>query len=509
MSELRLSRRRLLAWSALAAAAGTFPLGAAAVTAVPEKWDEVRDVIVVGSGFAGLAAAYEAKKAGSDVLILEKMRTPGGNSIINGGIFAVPGSPEQKKLGIKDSPELMEKDMMRAGDGLNHVEKVRTLCEQALPTYHWAVDEIGVKFQSKNIKQEGGHSVPRSLFTANGSGSEIVTKELAALEKLGVKPRLRAMMESIIVDPSGRVVGLRVREGYRFPDRNSGRVRCIAARRAVVLAYGGFAADPAFRQMYDPKLTEKFQSTNQPGATGDSWRAAMDIGAQMIQNDQIQILPQTSPDEKGFGIGFAWSGHVSMFGVWIDAVTGRRFVNELANRKVRSLAILERLSQGHDCLAIGDAGTAASFAEIRPGMLQKELQRGCVFKYDTLEDLARARKVPLDALKKTVDEMNETVKTRRDPMGRPVNAKAKPLGQGPWYVARMSPKVHHCMGGLYTNNKAQVYHVMGRLIPGLYAAGEATGGVHGAVRLGSCGTADALIYGRIAGQQAAAQKPWM
>lgn len=366
-----------------------------------------------------------------------------------------------------------------------------------------------MKYQDKNIKQEGGHTVPRSLFTINGSGSEIVNKELAALEKLGVKPRLRTLMEEIIVNDEGRVVGVKIREGYRFPNKDSGKVKYLAAKRAVVLCYGGFSADAQFRQIYDPKLTNKFDTTNQPGATSEGWRAAMAIGAHVIQADQIQILPQTSPDEKGFGIGFAWSGHVSMFGVWVDATTGKRFVNELANRKVRSLAILERLNQGHDCLAIGDAGTAASFEEIRPGMLKRQLERGVVFEFKTLEDLAKKFNIPVEALKQTIAEANKAVDTKKDPIGRPVNAKAKKLENGPWYVARMSPKIHHCMGGLYTNEKAQVYHVQGHLIPGLYAAGEATGGVHGAVRLGSCGTADALINGRIAGKQAAAQKPWM
>lgn len=505
---MTLNRRLFLKAGLITFSSGLAMPAFATSTNVPEKWDESFDVIVVGTGFAGLAAAYEAKKAGASVLIIDKMPTPGGNSIINGGIFAVPGSEEQKNLGIKDSPELMAKDMIAAGDALNHPAKVKALCENAIDAYKWTVNELGVKYQDKNIKQEGGHSVPRSLFTINGSGSEIVNKELAGLEKLGVKPRLRTMMEEIIVDPQGRVVGLKIRQNYRFPNANSGKEKFIAANKAVVLAYGGFAADSNFRQIYDPKLTDKFQSTNQPGATGDSWRSAMKIGAHIIQADQIQILPQTSPDEKGFGIGFAWSGHVSMFGVWVDSSTGKRFVNELANRKVRSLAILDKLNKGHDCLAIGDANTAKSFAEIRPGMLKKQLERGVVFQFETLDDVAKKYNIPVDALKETIANFNANLKTKKDEVGRPFNPKMVELGTGPWYVARMSPKVHHCMGGLYTNENAQVYHVDGHLIKGLYAAGEATGGIHGAVRLGSCGTADCLINGRIAGQQAAAAEAW-
>ena len=134
------------------------------------------------------------------------MRTSGGNSVINGGIFGVLGTPQQKALGIQDSPALMIKDMVKAGDGLNHISKAKALCDAALETYEWTVNELGVEYQTGNVKQEGGHSVPRSLFTKNGSGSEIVNKELVALAKVSIKPRLRVFMEAILKDSSGRVV---------------------------------------------------------------------------------------------------------------------------------------------------------------------------------------------------------------------------------------------------------------------------------------------------------------
>lgn len=497
-----ISRRRLIQAVPLVSTLGVSAV-AHAQSNVPTSWDETVDVIVIGSGFAGLAAAIEAKKAGANVIVLEKMKMVGGNSIINGGIFGVPGTPQQKALGIEDSPELMAQDMLRAGEGLNHPSKVKKLTESALETYQWTVAELGVEYQNGNVKQEGGHSVPRSLFTKNGSGSEIVNKELAYLKKLGVTPRTRVFMEALIQDENRRVIGVKVRENYSFPNNTSGTVKHIRAQHGVVLAYGGFGADVQYRSMYDPKLTDKFQSTNQPGATAEAWRAAAAIRCQMIQQDWIQCLPQTSPDEKGFGIGFAWSGHVSMFGFWIDAQTGKRFINELANRKVRADAVLVQLNKGHTCLAIGDATTAKTFEEIRPGMLKRQLERGVVFKYETLEALAAAHQVPLETLKATLIEVNDSIKTGKDPLGRPVNPKMTPLQNGPWYVARLSPKVHHCMGGLLTNDNAQVYDTNGELIPGLFAAGEATGGVHGAVRLGSCAVTDCLVNGRIAGQQAA------
>ena len=310
-----LSRRKWLKTAALTTTlfAGASSASAKAFDPMPEKWDETFDVVVIGSGFAGLAAAIEARLAGASVCVLEKMRVIGGNSIINGGIMGVPGTPMQKKEGLEDSPELMAKDMMTEGGGLNQPEKVRHLCEEA---------------------QEGGHSVPRCAIVKNGSGSGIVLKEAAKLEALGVKPRTRTYLERIIRDADGRVKGVQVREGYSFPKADSGKVKFIAARRAVVLCHGGFGADIKYRSIQDPKLTEKLGTTCQPGATSEAWREAARIGCQLIQTDWIQCAPWTSPVEKGMGIAlFFAQGAAAMFGVWVQDKTGERFVDELANRK--------------------------------------------------------------------------------------------------------------------------------------------------------------------------------
>ncbi len=497
------SRRQFLCASMLGAAGAACIPAARAAESAPQKWDESVDVVVIGSGFAGLAAAYEAKKAGANVVVLEKMATAGGNSIINGGIMAVPGSELQKEKGIKDSPEMMAEDMLIAGLYMNHPDKVKALCDSAYDAYRMLVDELGVEFSKTILKHEGGHRVPRSLFTINGSGSEIVRKLLAGLEKIGVKPRTRTIMDAIILDKSGKAVGVAVREGYRFGRENSGRAKTIEAKKGVILAYGGFGADVAYRKMFDPKLGEAFQTTNQPGATAEAWREAAEIGAQMIQQDWIQCLPYTSPDEKGFGIGWAWAGHTQAYGFWIDAATGERFVNELADRKVRCDAIIGRNNLGHECLSIGDKKTADLFEKIRPGWLKRQLAAKVVFEYPTVEAMAEAHKIPLDALKKTIAAVNESVETKKDPLGRRVNEDLKPQTDGPFYVSRLQPKVHHCMGGILTTPKAEVIGVSGKIIPALYAAGEATGGVHGAVRLGSCATTDCIVNGRIAGQEAA------
>lgn len=514
---MQLSRRKFFISSSLVIGSSIIPftsvLAKKGWSDMPKKWDETYDVIVVGSGFAGLAAAAEAKKHGAGkVVVLEKMALPGGNSKINGGILSVPGSEAQKKLGIKDSPELLAEDIIREGQGLSYPEKVKTMAEQAMPTYEWTVKELGVEWIPDRVGAEGGHSVPRHFFTKNGSGADIVNKQLEYLKRYDVPVKLRTYVEEILRDDDGRVKGLKIREGYKFGDPNSGVVKYYKARKGVVLCHGGFGADVKYRTKFDPKLTEKFETTNQPGATSELWRESARIGGNMVQQDWIQCGPWTSPEEKGMGIALYFAnGSAGSRGVWVDAATGKRFVNELANRKVRADAVINRNNMGHTCLAISDqSGVEDTIMKTRPGILDKMLERKVVHKFDTLEDLAKAYNVPLEALKKSISDYNAALaKGSGDEMGRYFAPKAKPMGTGPWYCSLLSPKVHHTMGGLETNNKAQVIDVStDKPIPGLYAAGEATGGVHGAVRLGSCGTLDALVNGRIAGTEVAKEKPW-
>lgn len=491
--------------------AGSLSAHASPIEPMPPKWDETFDVVVVGSGFAGLAAAIEARLAGASVCVIEKMRTIGGNSIINGGIAGVPNSPMQQKQRYKDSPELMAEDMIREGAGLNHPDKVLHMCKEALPTWEWTVKELGVEWVAERVSQEGGHSVPRCAITKNGSGSAIVLKEAEKLKSLGVTPRTRVYLERIIRDADGRVKGVQVREGYQFPDKTSGKVRFLCARKAVVLAHGGFGADVAFRSQQDPKLSDRVGTTCQPGATSEAWREAARIGCHMIQTSWIQCAPWTAPTEKGMGIAlFFAQGAAAMYGVWVEDKGGDRFVNELANRKVRSDAIMTYLNKGGRCYAVADAQGVHPMTVSRPGMIEKQLERKCVRRYDTLEALAEGEKINLEGLRKSIAEWNKAVETGKDPrFGRYVNPHAKPMEQGPWYLSEMVPKVHHCMGGINTDMKSRALDIENdQPIPGLYAAGEAAGGVHGAVRLGSCAVTDCLVYGRIAGREAAKEKPW-
>lgn len=486
--------------SVAAVAAGSFTSSASAQQS--RNWDETVDVIVIGSGFAGLAAAIEAKKAGGNVIVLEKMPTLGGNSIINGGILTATGCPQQKLHKINDSVDTLEKDILVAGNYLNDRKKVRYMAEQALPTYEWTVKELGVDWLSDAIGQEGGHSVPRYVTTRNGSGSGIVNKEIDKCKELGIPLRTRTFVEQIIRGPE-RVEGVIVREGYRFPKAQSGKTKAIKATKGVILCYGGFGADVNYRQIQDPKLTGALDTTNQPGATSELWRETAAIGCMQVQNDWIQCGPWGNPKEKGLGQAVFFNQTAAAeYGLWVNSL-GKRFVNELANRKVRADAIMVEQGNGLKCFAITDANGIKPLQTQRPGLLEKLLGKEIIYKFDNLDDLAKANGMDPAVLKETIAQFNEYVKAKKDPVwNRYINNEQVPVVTGPFYIGELQPKVHHSMGGLVTDGNGMVTDVRtDKPIPGLYAAGEATGRVHGAVRLGSVATLDCLVFGRLCGKK--------
>ncbi len=432
------------------------------------------------------------------------MPATGGNSNINGGILTATGCPQRKLHNIQDSQELLEKDILVAGNYMNDAKKVRQLVERVLSNYEWTVNELGVEWLPDAIGQEGGHSVPRYMTTKNGSGSGIVSKELEKCKELGIPVRLRTYVDRIIRTPDG-VVGLEVLEGYRFPNTVSGKPKSINANKAVILCYGGFSADVPYRTKQDPKLNETLDTTNQPGATSELWRETSNIGCLQVQNDWIQCGPWGDPHEKGMGIGWQFNQTaVAEYGLWTNS-DGKRFVNELANLKVRADAIMVEQANGKKCFAIVDAEGVKPFVAQRPGMLDKRIERGLMFKYDRLDELAKAQCIDPAQLKKTIGQFNEVVLSKTDPVwGRYINNEQKPVATAPFYVGELQPKVHHAMGGLVTDENCQVLDVRtDKPIKGLYAAGESTAHVHGAVRLGSVAILDCLVFGRLAGQNAA------
>lgn len=461
-------------------------------------WDQEYDVVIVGSGFAGLAAAIEARLAGARTIVLEKMRIPGGNSAISGGLLAVAGSPLQRKEGIEDSPQQMLDDMMKAGMGLNHPELTRLVAEQSAAVLAWTVETLGVKYKT-TLNHLGGHCVPRTYITANGSGSGIIQPMLARCRELEIPVQMKTLLGGILKDREGRVEGVEVRREYLFPRGDSGERQRIRARRAVILATGGFGRDVAFRTTQDPRLTGSIDSTNHLGATAEGLVVALQAGATPVHLSWIQLGPWASYDEKGWGVGSMFTLLAGFpYGVMVDANTGKRFVNELSDRKLRTDAML---LEDRTPVAIVDS-EGVKYATT----LEKCLKRGVVKAFDSLEELAAFNGIPLPALRETLERYHLCLAHGRDAeFGKPLAKDLKPIEKPPFYSIRLLPKVHHCMGGIQIDSHAQVLAVADhRPIPGLYAAGELTGGIHGASRLGSNAIVDCLVFGRIAGQNAAA-----
>lgn len=494
------TRRSLLAGGALSTVAA---LTASPVKAAQTpKFDKVYDVIVVGSGFAGLAAALEARLQGAAVLLIEKMPVIGGNSAINGGAFAVAGSPLQASSGIKDSPEIMLQDMIRSGRGLSHVPLLKMIVEGTRPAFDFTVKH-GVRY--KNFVQHfGGHSVPRIMQTVESTGGGITRPLADSCREHGVDIHMHAKMEEFVRDESGRVIGLTVRERYEFPNEKSGVMQTYGAKKGVIMATGGFSRNLWFRMQQDPSLDERLDSTNHLGATGEGMLKCFAAGGAPVQVDQIQLGPWSSPDEKGFGLVSQFNTIAGFpMGIMVDRRTGRRFCNELADRKARTDAILGLMENGKPVYPIcfTDAKGVEKAQTLRNGLKYK-----VIWQFDTLEELAAHFNIPADALVKQVKTWNKMVAEKKDTeFDRPLQL-AIQLDKPPFYACRVWPKVHYCMGGVGINAKAEVLDVMGKPIPGLYAAGEVTGGAHGASRLGGCAIADGLVFGRIAGDSACAAK---
>ncbi|HPR52797.1 MAG TPA: flavocytochrome c, partial [Deltaproteobacteria bacterium] len=278
----------------------------------------------------------------------------------------------------------------------------------------------------------------------------------------------------------------------------SGERKRLRARKAVILATGGFSQDKKFRTIQNPNLTDDIESTNQPGATAESLIEAIRIGATPIQLSQIQLGPWASRDEEGFGVGSMFSMLAGFpYGILVDMKSGKRFVNELSDRK---LLVDAMLNSGREAVAIVD-----SMGVHYASTLDKCLKRGVVKRFDSIEELAQDNQIPLDVLKETIRNYNASVEKGEDnEFGKPMPDDLSPIQYPPYYSIRLISKVHHCMGGVQINAQAQVIHVQTHMPIGrLYAAGEITGGIHGASRLGSNAITDCLVFGRIAGRNAA------
>jgi urocanate reductase len=488
------TRRDLIKAGAVGAGALALGLGAGeakAREAAPKKWDRTVDVIVVGAGGAGLAAAVTAREKGADVLVLEKMTIIGGNTIISGGFFNAADPKRQGRLNIQDSAENHFKQTLAAGDYRADVEKVKILATNANDAVQW-LESLGMKFDDKVI-QIYGALYPRSHVPVDPKGTGYIKTLKAAADQRGVKILTDMKVDSIIREKplSGRVLGVKV-----FDKRK--KALYIRAKKAVVLASGGFGANKELRSLHDPRMKD-LTTTNHPGATGEVILAAMNIGGYPIGMDYIQCNPGAPP-----GRGLRITLHLDVSGFIFVDKRGKRFVAEDERRDVLREAILN-LPEKYGFTVLDDH-VFQGYDRITRNTTMAGIKEGDAWTANTLEELAGKMGVPADAFAATVKRYNDVIvagKSDPDFNKNPRNL-TKKIEKAPFWACYAGMAVHHTMGGLNISTKAEVLDHDRKPIPGLYAAGEVTGGIHGTNRVGGNAIADIFVFGRIAGANAAA-----
>ena len=485
------------------------------------------DVVVVGAGGAGMTAAITAAAEGKSVVILESQSMVGGNSVratggMNAGKTVYQDENEfgesagvEKTLktaaekyadnetitalaktvseqwaayqanptGYFDSVELMELDTMIGGKGINDPELVETLCANSADAIDW-LDEHGITLH--NVSSFGGASVKRIHRPVNAEGKTVsVGSYMIPLleencEKAGVKMMLDTTATEILTDANGAAVGVKATGA-------SGETVTVNAK-AVVLASGGFGANLDMVVKYKPEL-KGFMTTNAPGIQGQGIEMAQAIGAATVDMDQIQIHPTVEANTAALITeGLRGDG-----AVLINA-EGKRFIDEVGTRDVVSAAEIAQTGS-YSWLVVDQAMVDAS------SVIQGYIKKGYTVTGETYEELGKAMGVDAAAFAETMDKWNGYVEAKNDPdFGR--TSFANPLNTAPYYAVKVTAGVHHTMGGLKINANTEVLNEKGEVIPGLFAAGEVTGGVHGANRLGGNAVADFTVFGRIAGAAA-------
>lgn len=509
---------------------------------VPEKIKKVAgitkgsaDLIIVGAGGAGLSAAVTAKDLGvKNVLVLEKMPVIGGNTLRCASAFNAadpdrqkalpmtetlkeavvkaisekPVSEEHAKLmadvkakyeaylksGSKtlfDCPEWHALQTYNGGDKVGHIPLIRQYSNNVLDTLHW-MQSKGSPVMDR-VSQGAGALWQRTHQLDAPAGLGLIDPLYQSAVKQGVNFKLGMRVQDLILNDKGRVIGVtatdKVGNKYEFTSKDG-----------VILATGGYSQNKEMRQKSAPHLTPEMVSTNQPGATGDGIVIATRHGADTTGMNYVQVYPLATP-----GTG-ALQGRARKMSGLDDVIdvnkNGERFVKEDARRDEFVAAIKKQ--PGGVVYDINDSSIVKPLNSFNEDV-ETLVSIGRIYKADSLADLAKQLGMPADKLEATVAEFNKMVEAKNDPkFGRKLFD--RPIVKPPFYATPRAPSIHHTMGGLQISTNAQVLDKKGKPIPGLYAAGEVTGGIHGSNRLGGNATSDVLTFGRIAAKSAVAHK---
>jgi fumarate reductase flavoprotein subunit len=499
-----------------------------------EKAEDVSydtDVVIVGAGGAGMVAAIEAADAGKNVILVESQTMVGGNSIrATGGLNAAKtkwqdanefneGAGVEAKLktarekyadnkdiqtladtvekqwaeyqaapnGYFDSPELFELDTMIGGKGKNDFTLVKTLVENSSAAIDW-LDSIGAEMH--NVGSFGGASVKRIHRPVNAEGKTtavgaymVPILEKNVNDRKNIQVLFSTTADKILMDASGQKA-----VGIHATGETGNNVTINAG--SVVITTGGFGANLDMVTKYRPDL-KGFMTTNAAGAQGQGIDMATAVGAATVDMDQIQIHPTVEAN----------TAHLITEGLRGDGAIlvnqdGKRFVDEVGTRDVVSAAEIAQPGS-YSWLIVDQKMVDAS------AVIQGYIKSGYTKQGDDYKALAKELEIDPDTLDATINTWNGYVAQKSDPDFNRTSF-ASPLDTAPYYAIKVTAGIHHTMGGIKIDKDTEVLKENGTPIGNLYAAGEVTGGVHGANRLGGNAVADFTVFGRIAGQHAAA-----
>ena len=444
-----------------------------------KKNEELKtDIVIIGAGGAGMTAAINAKQAGKDVILLEKMPYAGGNTTKATGGMNAAETHYQAEQGIDDSVEQFVEDTMEGGHNINDRDLVETMAENSAEGIDW-LDSIGAPLPK--VSFSGGATNARIHAPEDGSGvgAYLVTSMLKKVNELGIDVMYNTKATELI-SQDGTVTGVKA---------ESHDTNYTINAKAVILATGGFGNNEDMIVQYREDLKGTV-TTSAPGITGDGIVMAEEVGADLVDIDQIQLHP-TVEQKTSMLITESVRGD----GAILVNQDGKRFTDELLTRDVVSAAELEQ--PGSYAYIIFDQ-------RLREGLkaTEKYISTGITVEGETIEDLAEKIDVDPKTLAETLSNWNKYVADKNDPDFGRTTGMEMDLSQAPYYAIKIAPGIHHTMGGVHIDTSAKVIDTDGNAIPGLFAAGEVVGGVHGGNRIGGNAVADIVVFGKIASDSA-------
>lgn len=448
-------------------------------------WDEEVDVIVVGSGLAGTVSSIYCAQNGLKTLMIEKSRQIGGSSMLSTLEMSIVNSPMQRKANIVDFPELLAKDMNKAGRGLNQYEHSLNIAKNSTRAMEFIVNK-GANFYQK-VKWEKGHSVARTICPVDGGARGVMQplhKHLFSLNEVSLHVKTQA--RTILKDNTGKVIGIEV---LKY-DKKSFKTYRYKAKAGIIYATGGYSRDQSFRTIQNP-LVKYISSTTHKESKADALKYLIQAGAIPVHLSLMRFA-------------FSIPMDIMKYGCMLNLKTSSRFVDEGSSRQELAKAILMSMSENNTKkypIIVYDTNGVNSFAD--NGLLKQYFKTKIIKKFSSIKEICKHYALNENKVAKEIITYNRFVKSGIDKkFNKFFSSNIKDINKAPYYTITIKPKLNYTQGGVFIDTKARVIDLLSnRPIENLYAAGEATGGIHGYSRLISCSTPDCLVYGLIAAEE--------